>query len=112
VHARHEGHENDRAARCISLFFLSQFWSWGSFMHRTASGHVTDKKAGAGKVNRRRLKMKRTLEMFARIIRDENGGEVVDYALIVGFIVVGALVVIGAVGQKALIRWNSLNNNI
>jgi Flp pilus assembly pilin Flp len=56
--------------------------------------------------------MKRTLEIVGRIIKDENGGEVVDYALIVGFIVVAALVVIGAVGQKTLIRWNSLNNNI
>ena len=56
--------------------------------------------------------MKRTLEMFARIIRDENGGEVVDYALVVGFIVVAALVVIGSVGQKALARWTSLDHAI
>jgi Flp pilus assembly pilin Flp len=56
--------------------------------------------------------MKRTLEIVGKIIRDENGGEVIDYALVVGFIVVAALVVIGAVGQKALARWTSLDHAI
>ena len=56
--------------------------------------------------------MKRTLEIVARIISDDNGGEVVDYAVVMGFIVVAALVVIGSVGQKTLARWSSLDRSL
>ena len=44
----------------------------------------------------------------SRLIKDEQGGEVLEYALIAGLIVVAAIAVIGSVGGKVLARWNSL----
>lgn len=45
-------------------------------------------------------------------ISDERGGEVLEYALIAGLIVVAAIAVIGRVGGKVLARWNSLNSSM
>ena len=49
---------------------------------------------------------------FGRLVRDENGGEVLEYALIAGLIVVAAIAVITAVGTKVLARWTSLNSSL
>ena len=46
---------------------------------------------------------------FAKLVRDEAGGEVLEYALIAGLIVIAAIAVIGSVGTKVLARWTSLN---
>jgi pilus assembly protein Flp/PilA len=48
----------------------------------------------------------------ARVARDERGGEVIEYALILGLIVVAAIVIIGTVGTKVLARWTSVNSSI
>jgi len=48
----------------------------------------------------------------ARLARDEQGGEVLEYALVAGLIVVAAIAVIGSVGTKVLARWNSLNSSM
>jgi len=53
--------------------------------------------------------MKNTLKA---LVRDEAGGEVLEYALIAGLIVVAAIAVIGSVGTKVLARWTSLNNGM
>lgn len=45
-----------------------------------------------------------------KLWNDHRGGEVIEYALILGLIVVTAIVVIGAFGTKVLARWNSVNN--
>jgi Flp pilus assembly pilin Flp len=45
-------------------------------------------------------------------IADERGGEILEYALIAGMIVVAAIAVIGSVGTKVLARWNSLNSKV
>jgi pilus assembly protein Flp/PilA len=47
--------------------------------------------------------------LAARLVRDEDGGEVLEYALIAGLIIVGAIVIITSVGTKVLARWTSLN---
>ena len=47
-----------------------------------------------------------------KILRDEQGGEVLEYALIAGLIIVGAIVLITAVGDKVLARWSSLNSSM
>lgn len=46
------------------------------------------------------------------MIRDDRGGEVLEYALIAGLIVVASIAVIGSVGTKVLARWNSLNSSM
>jgi Flp pilus assembly pilin Flp len=52
------------------------------------------------------------LHMIKNIVRDERGGEVLEYALIAGLIVVAAIGVIGKVGTKVLARWGSLNSSM
>jgi len=47
-----------------------------------------------------------------RLISDERGGEVLEYALIAGLIVVAAIAVIGSVGTKVVARWSSLNSSM
>ncbi len=50
--------------------------------------------------------------LLGRLVREERGGEVLEYALIAGLIVVAAIAVIGSVGTKVLARWNSLNSSM
>ena len=52
------------------------------------------------------------MKMLNKLFRDEQGGEVLEYALIAGLIVVAAIAVIGSVGTKVLARWTSLNNGM
>lgn len=50
--------------------------------------------------------------LSAKLISDEQGGEVLEYALIAGLIVVAAIAIIGSVGTKVLARWSSLNSSM
>jgi Flp pilus assembly pilin Flp len=50
--------------------------------------------------------------LLSRLIRDESGGETLEYALILGLIVVTAIAVIGTVGVKVLARWTHVNSSI
>jgi Flp pilus assembly pilin Flp len=60
-----------------------------------------------------RMKRHSALIRFAhRAIRDERGGEVIEYALVVSLIVMGAIGVIGCVGTKVFNRWNSVNQSV
>ena len=47
-----------------------------------------------------------------KFLADDAGGEVLEYALIAGLIVVGAIVAIGSVGTKVLARWNSVDSGM
>lgn len=47
--------------------------------------------------------------VLKKLLVEEQGGEVLEYALIAGLIVVAAIAVIGSVGTKVLARWTSLN---
>jgi Flp pilus assembly pilin Flp len=49
------------------------------------------------------------LKTIKRLIKDEQGGEVLEYALIAGLIVVAAIAVIGSVGTKVLARWQAID---
>jgi Flp pilus assembly pilin Flp len=59
-----------------------------------------------------RRNMKAIKNLLVSVAKDEQGGEVLEYALIAGLIVVAAIAIIGAVGTKVLARWTSLNNSI
>jgi pilus assembly protein Flp/PilA len=50
--------------------------------------------------------------LLSKLVRDEQGGEVLEYALIAGLIVVAAIAVITSVGTKVLARWTSLNSSL
>ena len=56
--------------------------------------------------------MSKACAFVRRLLRDERGGEVLEYALIAGLIVVTAIAVIGTVGTKVLGRWNSINSSM
>ena len=56
--------------------------------------------------------MKSYKNLLAKLVKDEQGGEVLEYALIAGLIVVAAIAVIGSVGTKVLARWTSLNSGM
>jgi Flp pilus assembly pilin Flp len=47
--------------------------------------------------------------MGLKLACDEQGGEVLEYALIAGLIVVAAIGAIAAVGTKVLGYWNSVS---
>jgi Flp pilus assembly pilin Flp len=56
--------------------------------------------------------MKTPGQLFSLLVRDEAGGEVLEYALVAGLIVVAAIATIASVGGKVLARWNSLNSSM
>jgi Flp pilus assembly pilin Flp len=56
--------------------------------------------------------MLKTMKTIQSFFRDESGGEVLEYALIAGLIVVAAIAVIGSIGGKVLASWNSLNSSM
>jgi Flp pilus assembly pilin Flp len=56
--------------------------------------------------------MKAIKNLFAKLVKDEQGGEVLEYALIAGLIIVAAIAVITSVGGKVLARWQSLNSSM
>jgi pilus assembly protein Flp/PilA len=47
-----------------------------------------------------------------KFLRDEDGGEVLEYALIAGLIVVAAIAAITTVGTKVLGNWTSVQNSM
>ena len=49
---------------------------------------------------------------ISRVLADDSGGEVIEYALILGMISIAAIVVIGAFGTKVLGRWGSVNSSL
>jgi len=56
--------------------------------------------------------MSKARALLRRLLRDETGGEVLEYALIAGLIIVTAIAVIGTVGTKVLGRWTSLDSSM
>ena len=56
--------------------------------------------------------MKGVWNLIVSLVKDEQGGEVLEYALIAGLIVVAAIAAITAVGNKVLARWTSLQNSM
>jgi len=56
--------------------------------------------------------MSKVCAFVRRLLNDDAGGEVLEYALVAGLIVVTAIAVIGTVGTKILGRWNSLNSSM
>ena len=56
--------------------------------------------------------MKSVKDLLVELVRDEQGGEVLEYALIAGLIIVAAIAVITSVGGKVVARWTSLNSSL
>ena len=56
--------------------------------------------------------MKAMKKLVLSLVNDEQGGEVLEYALIAGLIVVAAVAAITAVGSKVMATWTSASNSI
>ncbi|HZZ44854.1 MAG TPA: hypothetical protein VFE58_18090 [Tepidisphaeraceae bacterium] len=52
------------------------------------------------------------VRMAHRALHDERGGEILEYSLIIGLIVVGSVATITCVGSKVLTKWNSVNSGV
>lgn len=50
--------------------------------------------------------------LAGRALRDERGGEVLEYAMILGLVVVGVVATVQCVGAKVLAKWNSADSAI
>ena len=49
---------------------------------------------------------------LATLLQDERGGEVIEYALVLGLIIVVCIGIIGTIGTKVLARWQSVNSSM
>jgi Flp pilus assembly pilin Flp len=47
-----------------------------------------------------------------QFLRDEQGGEVLEYAMVAGLIIIAAISMITTVGSKIVARWASLNSKM
>jgi Flp pilus assembly pilin Flp len=56
--------------------------------------------------------MKIAFASLRKLILDESGGEVLEYAIVSGLIVVASISLVTQVGTKVLARWNSLNSKL
>jgi pilus assembly protein Flp/PilA len=52
------------------------------------------------------------LRLVQRVLREEEGGEVLEYALIIGLVVVVVITAISSVGTKVFALWTSLNDSL
>ena len=52
------------------------------------------------------------VKALSRLVTDDRGGEVLEYALIAGLIVIAAIAAITAVGGKVLATWTSAQNSL
>jgi Flp pilus assembly pilin Flp len=56
--------------------------------------------------------MKSAWLTFRRLIDDEQGGEVLEFALIAGLVIVASVAAVRSIGSKVLARWNSINSSM
>lgn len=50
--------------------------------------------------------------LLNKLVKDERGGEVLEYALIAGLIVVAAIAVISQVGDAVIAKWQSVETGL
>ena len=55
--------------------------------------------------------MRFALKRMKQIVGDEQGGEIIEYVLIAGLIIVAAISVVGAFGAKVVAKWTSVNSS-
>jgi Flp pilus assembly pilin Flp len=56
--------------------------------------------------------IRRATREIGRALWDESGGEVIEWVLIAGLIIVATITTIFAVGNKVLARWTSVNSSM
>lgn len=56
--------------------------------------------------------MRNMFNQIRAALVNEQGGEVIEYALVLGLIIVAAIAIITAVGTKVVGKWTSVNNSL
>ena len=56
--------------------------------------------------------MKRVAKMFVGFVKDDGGTETLEWGLVCGLIVVGAITAIALIGPKVTDMWNDVNNAV
>jgi Flp pilus assembly pilin Flp len=56
--------------------------------------------------------MKTLSRLMVRSLKDDRGGEVVEYVLILGLITLASLLLMGSLGIKVAGRWTSLYDSL
>ena len=56
--------------------------------------------------------MKRIIQLLQTTLVDDSGGEVLEYAIVSGLIVMAAISLIRTIGTKVLTKWTSLNSSM
>jgi Flp pilus assembly pilin Flp len=52
------------------------------------------------------------LKTIKRLVVEEQGGEIIEWALIAGLISVAAIAAVAAFGNRVLARWTSVNDSL
>jgi Flp pilus assembly pilin Flp len=50
--------------------------------------------------------------LIARLLRDEQGAETIEYAIVLGLVVVVAIALIGTFGVKVVARWTKVDSSL
>ena len=56
--------------------------------------------------------MKNLAPLLSRALSEDGGGEVIEYALILGIVIVVTVVTVGGFGNKVMAKWTSINNSM
>lgn len=56
--------------------------------------------------------MKRMVQKFIGFVKDESGTETLEWGLVCGLIVIGAITAIAFIGPKVTDMWNDVNTAI
>lgn len=56
--------------------------------------------------------MAKAASIFKALAQDDAGGEVIEYAIVLGLISIAAISLIAAYGTKVVARWNSVNSSM
>jgi Flp pilus assembly pilin Flp len=56
--------------------------------------------------------MKKLTRLVSRLVADEKGTETLEWGLVCGLIVVGAIVAMNAIGPKVTDMWNDMDAQI
>jgi Flp pilus assembly pilin Flp len=52
------------------------------------------------------------IKLLTRLLREETGGETLEYAVVTTLVILAGLGALKSVGTKVLARWTSLNSSL
>ena len=68
--------------------------------------------AGLGRCFKQGETVKKLMSKVAGFVRDENGTETLEWGLVCGLLVIGAITAIGLIGPKITAMWNKVDAEI